>query len=113
LREEVHITGFTQNTLPGTAPVTAAGGLLAQSTNIGNHSRDSFAVVPELGVTLAYQVTSGVKLSVGYSALYLSEVVRPGDQIDPGVNPNLVPAFAGGAVLPPLPGGPRRPGFAF
>lgn len=81
------------------------GGLLAQQTNIGSYSRDQFAVIPEVGLTLGYQVNGHVKATFGYSFLYWSNVVRAGDQIDLTVNPNLIP--------PPVPGGPARPSFAF
>lgn len=67
------------------------GGLLAQRTNIGEYKRDVFGVLPELGVTLGYQVSCNWQISAGYSFLYLSRVARPGDQIDLDVNPDLLP----------------------
>jgi len=66
-------------------------GVLAQRTNIGSYERDRFAVIPELGATIGYQLTQGWKLNVGYSFVYWSSVVRPGDQIDTDLNPNLLP----------------------
>jgi hypothetical protein len=42
---------------------------------------------------------------VGYSFLYLSSVVRPGDQIDRVLNVTRIPNFVPGAV----PSGPLRP----
>jgi hypothetical protein len=39
--------------------------------------------------------------NVGYDFLFWNDVVRPGSQIDPVVNPNLLP--------PTIPGGPNRP----
>jgi hypothetical protein len=65
--------------------------LLALSTNSGRISHDEFAVVPELGVILGYDVTHLVRLTVGYSFLYWSDVARPGDQVNRIVNPALVP----------------------
>ncbi len=78
------------------------GGLLATQTNIGKRTRDEFAVVPELGVTLGYQLTRRVRATLGYSLIYWSPVVRAGDQIDLDVNPDY---------LPPVedPEGPARP----
>ncbi len=69
----------------------ATGGLLAQRTNIGDYDRNRFSVVPELGVTLGYSLTPQWRATVGYTFLYWSSVVRPGDQIDRNVNPNLMP----------------------
>lgn len=72
----------------------ATGGLLAQRTNIGDYDRNRFSVVPELGVTLGYSLTPQWRATVGYTFLYWSSVVRPGDQIDRNVNPNLMPPEA-------------------
>jgi hypothetical protein len=63
-------------------------------------------VVPELGLKLGYQITPNIKFTVGYSFLYWSEVVRPGDQINPFVNSNfLAPrsSFPGGVPGPQAP----------
>ncbi len=72
----------------------ATGGLLAQRTNIGEYSRNQFTMVPELGLTLGYALTPRWQATVGYTLLYWSNVVRPGDQIDRDVNPNLLPPEA-------------------
>ena len=95
-RQEVFVNGTTQTTRNGTT-TNAVGGLLAQRTNITNSTnadtfvRNQFGVVPELGATLGYQVTQRLRLTAGYSFIYWSNVVRPGDQIDTTVNPNLLP----------------------
>ncbi len=94
--QQVNINGTTQTTRNGTT-TNAVGGLLAQRTNITNSTngdtfvRNQFGVVPELGATLGYQVTQRLRLTAGYSFIYWSNVVRPGDQIDTTVNPNLLP----------------------
>jgi hypothetical protein len=67
------------------------GGLLAQSTNIGEYSANELAVMPEIGLTAGYHLTKRLRLTLGYSFLYWSRVVRPGDQIDTDVNPDLIP----------------------
>jgi len=89
-RQEVIINGTTQATQNGNT-TTSNGGLLAQRTNSGTFERNQFGVVPELGTTLGYQVTQRMRLTAGYSFIYWSNVVRPGDQIDTTVNPNLLP----------------------
>jgi hypothetical protein len=94
MKQEVMIQGTTVSTLPnGTVvqPNPGVGGLLAQRTNIGTYTRNEFGIVPELGATLGYQVTQHLRLTAGYSFIYFSNVVRPGDQIDTTVNPNLMP----------------------
>jgi hypothetical protein len=100
----VTISGSTLTT-DATGTHLAAGGLLAQTSNIGTFTRDHFTVVPEVGINLGYQVTPRLRAFVGYNFLYWSSVVRPGQQIDRTVNPNLLP--------PAIPGGPARPAFAF
>lgn len=97
------IAGSTEITTPGSPTTVSTGGLLAQTTNIGTVTRTRFAVAPEVGVNIGAQVTDHVRLYVGYSFLYWSNVVRPGNLIDLGVNPNLLP--------PAQPGGPNRPAF--
>jgi len=109
--QEVNITGSTVNTVPPNPPVSAVGGLLAQTTNIGRHEGTSFCVVPEVEVDAGWRFTSWLRGFVGFNFLYLSSIARPANQIDLLVNTNLVPAFAAGAPLPPLPGGPARPAF--
>jgi hypothetical protein len=92
-------------------PQTFPGGYFAQPTNIGEHARDVFAVLPEGRVTLGLQLTPWAALTVGYTFLYASDVVRPGEQIDRGINPTQNPSFTG-AVPSPLVG-PARPAFSF
>ena len=89
-RQEVGINGTTLITQNGVT-TNNNGGLLAQRTNSGTFVRNQFGVVPELGATLGYQWTQRMRLTAGYSFIYWSNVVRPGDQIDTTVNPNLLP----------------------
>jgi hypothetical protein len=70
----VRIDGATTITTYG-IPDDYAGGILAQRTNIGEHSSDEFAVVPEVGITLGYQLTCRLRATFGYSFIYWSEVV--------------------------------------
>jgi hypothetical protein len=62
--------------------------------NAGRIEYNRFVVVPEVGVNLGWQATSWLRLNVGYDFLYINDVARPGSQIDPFVNPKLVPASA-------------------
>ena len=89
-RQEVIINGSTVTTQNGVS-TTANGGLLAQRTNSGVFSRDTFSVTPEFGATLGYQLTQRWRMTAGYTFIYWANVVRPGDQIDTDVNPNLLP----------------------
>ncbi len=99
----VDIGGITTNTVPGFAPQAAPGGLLALASNSGHFERTRFAVVPQVGLKLGYQITPQLRAVVGYDFLYWTSVMRPGGQIDTTVNPNLLPP-----VITPL-AGPMRP----
>lgn len=105
----VEINGNTVITPPAGAVVNRAGGLLTQQTNIGRYSRNEFTYIPELGFNVGYQVTDHLRAYVGYSLLYWSDVVRPGDQIDRGINTTQLPTLGGQGTLT----GPRRPAFSF
>jgi hypothetical protein len=92
-------------------PQTFAGGYFALPTNIGNHTRSKFAVVPEAGLTLGYQITPQVSVFAGYTFLYASNVVRAPQQINRSINPSQAPAISG--ALPPTLIGPAQPSFRF
>jgi Putative beta barrel porin-7 (BBP7) len=90
---------------PGSPPVGASGGVLAQPTNIGRYYHSSFSVVPETGFNFGYQITPWLRAQIGYNFLYWTSVVRPGNQIDRTVNPSQVPTDASFTGLT----GPARP----
>jgi hypothetical protein len=71
--------------------VLGQGGFLALLTNIGRFHHTAFSVVPEAGVTLGYQVTDNLRAFVGYTFLYWSDVVRPGQQVSLLINPTQFP----------------------
>jgi Putative beta barrel porin-7 (BBP7) len=92
---------------PGGLRNTAVGSVYAQSSNIGHQFHNAFAVVPEVGLNISYQVTPRIAVGAGYSFLYWSSVVRPGDLVDRTVNRFIVPTdqnFGLGT-------GPARPAF--
>ena len=72
--------------IDGTSTLVEPGGLLAKPSNIGVFTREEFAVAPELGANITWHVNCNVDLVAGYSFLYWSEALTPGDQIDLSVN---------------------------
>jgi hypothetical protein len=104
-REVTDIDGRTVITQPGGPPQAFPGGLLALPSNIGHSERTMFAVMPQVGLRAGVQLTDFARVYVGYDYLYLSNVLRAGDQIDLRVNPNLLPPAQPGA-------GPALPAFA-
>ncbi|VTS05764.1 BBP7 family outer membrane beta-barrel protein [Tuwongella immobilis] len=85
VQQELNVRGFTNAQLPG-GTLSATGGLLAQPSNIGGFSRSGFAVIPEVGLQLGVRLTEHITGIVGYEFVYISNVLRPGDQIDPTVS---------------------------
>lgn len=107
-RETVRINGSTTITQNAVAQAPLVGGILSQNgTNIGGYTRDRFAVAPEFSATLGYQLTQRWRLTAGYTFIYWSSVVRPGDQIDTDLNPSFFPPRLNPTT------GALRPSFAF
>jgi hypothetical protein len=103
MNEQLSISGFTNSSVAGVNTSTV-GGWLALPTNIGKSNLDNFAFVPELTWKLGYQWTQRISTYIGYNWLYMSRVLRPGDQIDATINPTLVPVSgAAGPFGPPRP----------
>lgn len=101
-REIVTIDGSTTSSTNG-VDFADQGGLLALSSNIGTFKNNTFAAIPEMDVTLGYQIGPSLHFLLGYTLLYWNDVVRPGDQIDTSINPNLIPPVqAGGDDRPAL-----------
>jgi hypothetical protein len=80
-------------------------GSFALPSNIGHHSRRAFAVIPEVELKAGYDVLSFLRVTVGYDFLYVSNVMRSGDQIDRRINFTQNPAVQGQGTLigPALP----------
>jgi hypothetical protein len=110
MQESVDISGSTTLQRPFVPAQTVHAGLLALPSNIGNYSHYQFAWVPEGTLTINYQISTNVAFTLGYTFLYVSSVVRPGQQIDRAVNPAELP------TAPPfsdLRGSDVRPAFQF
>jgi len=95
----------TMTSIPGAGTQVNSydGGLLAMPSNIGTYWDDDFAIVPQIGVNLGFEVCCGLWATVGYNFMYWSNVARPGEQIDSDVN---LSQAQGGDLL-----GIARPGF--
>lgn len=88
--QRVRIDGSTVRTVDGQTGVFE-GGVLALPSNIGNHKRTRFGAMPELGLNLRYQWSPLWTFSFGYTLIGLTNVVRPGDQIDLSLDPAQFP----------------------
>jgi hypothetical protein len=105
VRHRVNIMGSQQVNVPGAAPVVNQGGLLALSSNIGTFENHILTLVPQVGVNVGWDLTRNVHLFTGYSVLWWPDVMRPGEEVDVGINPGLIPPAQR------APGSPSRPMF--
>lgn len=108
-RQTATLAGQTTVNDPSLDPATQTyqGGLLTQTSNIGSYSQDQFAVVPEFRFNLGYQATDHWRATVGYTFIYWSNVVRPGDHISRDLNTDFLPPAADPFT------GSQRPAFAW
>lgn len=109
MREEANLSGSTTgfNAVSGITQ-TVPGGLYVLSTNSGSYTRNMLAVVPEGNLNFSVELTSQLKLTLGYTILYFSNVARPGDLIDRSINRTELPSSQ--SFNPSIPG-PQSPGF--
>jgi hypothetical protein len=95
---DIKITGTGLGNLfspsPG-MPLGYPGGYLAQPSNEGNYRDANFAVLPEVGMNVGYDVTARLNLFIGFSGFYLSQAARSAEQISPLINPSQSASFSG------------------
>jgi hypothetical protein len=70
-------------------------GLYVQPSNFGRTATGVFAVLPEGTFKFGFRLGDTGRVYVGYSFLYLSDAVRPGDQVDRTLHPGQVPLVSG------------------
>ncbi|MFM8270827.1 MAG: BBP7 family outer membrane beta-barrel protein [Gemmata sp.] len=100
----MRVDGSTTATGPG-ATQTTFGGVRALPSNFGRDTNTDFSMVGEFGIELAYHLTRRISVRGGYNLLFWSDVLRPGNAIDPVVNFTQVPidptfGQSGGAARP-------------
>jgi hypothetical protein len=98
-QQTVHIEGEATDSL---SPLVVHNGSLAQRSNIGDYNRNVFSVIPEINLTLGMNVTQRIRITAGYTFMYWTDVVRPGEQINgsrtnPGFEFRSTDFFAHGA----------------
>jgi hypothetical protein len=106
MNQSVDVFGHSSLTVPGLSKT--GDGLFALGTNSGEHSRNMLAFVPEMTLNLGVNVTSRISAFVGYNLIYVSNVLRPGDQIDRSLNLTQSNVIGLGTLI-----GPARPTTLF
>jgi hypothetical protein len=113
MQQRVSINGYLEtNDYTSYGPTQIyPGGYFALPTNAGDHSRNTFAAVPEIALNLGYRLTAQATVYLGYSLLYATSVARPGDQMNRNINPTMTVSW--GNDPPVKPSGPLQPVFSF
>lgn len=75
--QSADLSGFVTSA----AGVTTVGGRYTGAGNIGRTTKGVFSVLPEAEARLGLEVGNGVILYAGYNVLFLTNALRPGDQI--------------------------------
>jgi hypothetical protein len=79
--ETININGDTAIFPLNANPVFLSGGNYA-TLQSGHYSSNKFAVLPSMQLRVGYQFAPCLRGTLGYNFMYLSNVVRPGNQID-------------------------------
>ncbi|MCE9531368.1 MAG: BBP7 family outer membrane beta-barrel protein [Planctomycetes bacterium] len=100
MQQQVRIKGGSSLTGSDGTNIQADGGVLALPSNIGSYDRNQTSFIPEVTATVGYRFTPWMSAHVGYNFLYMTNVVRPGKQIDSNVDAVNFPFNSGGGALP-------------
>jgi hypothetical protein len=90
--QDSYVSGYTLLTDSTGKTLYAPGGLYNLPSNIGHFTRTQVSFVSEADVRLGYQLTKHLKAQVGYTFMYWTNVARPGEQINPALDPRQIPS---------------------
>lgn len=88
--ERINIAGNQTGTISGVA-TNAIGGIFALSSNIGKHRHVRFSVIPEVDLNVGYRIWDCFSVQLGYSFLYVTNMVYATRQMDNNINSSLFP----------------------
>lgn len=87
-QQRVNISGATLTNNPNAGGEFGGPGFVfTQQSNIGAYNFTRFAVLPEFGAKLSYNLTDNFNLSLSYNIMYLSSVALSGNNFDKVTNP--------------------------
>jgi hypothetical protein len=96
--EHVNIASATSFVGGGTQP----GGALTSALDVGNHSRVQASILTDVGFNVGYQICDHCRAYVGYSLIYMPDLVRPGAQVGTALSTTHV-TFAGTTTTAGIP----------
>ena len=85
MHETIDIDGSSTIAVPGQTPTTTPSGVYTAASNIGRQSRNEFTAITEVGLNLAYRFAPCTQLRVGYSFLYVNDVLTAASAINPTI----------------------------
>ena len=94
MQRRVNISGSTTTTSGGVSN-TENQGLLARNTNSQPFVDDTFIVIPELAVNLAYRIRPGLDFNLGYNYMVIPKVAQAAQQLDDDLAVNLSDPLTG------------------
>lgn len=103
MNQTTTINGTTVVTTPGPVVDVRNEGLFALGTNMGTFERNKIAYIPEVNARVGYWIHPNVNVSLGYTFMYINNVLMAGDQIDRSLN---LSQTNGGPLV-----GPARPAY--
>lgn len=83
------------------------GGYFALPTNMGRHTKTRFTAIPELNFDIGYQLFDCMQIKLGYTFIYVSNMLWAGKQIDRNINPTQATTYTN--ALPPVLEGQASP----
>lgn len=100
-RNTVQINGTTLSASPPNFQIlTRSGGIYALDSNGGQETEIGFMFVPEIELGVGYFFCEYGRIYLNYNFMAMTGVVRPGDQIDRRINPNILDGNSGNPATP-------------
>lgn len=93
VERRVILDGSTRVVTPGILDETTPGGFYVRPENVGRYRDRDFAAIPQLRANIGYCVHRNVRVTAGYTFMYLSSAFRPSSF--------LQPTFAGSSLGDP------------
>jgi hypothetical protein len=85
--ETLTVNGATNQT-SAAGTTTYAGGIFAQSSNIGTTHQTAYSFVPSANLKIGYDLSPNARVFLGYDMLYWMNVARASNQLDGNINPS-------------------------
>jgi hypothetical protein len=74
-------------------------GLFSEPTNLGKHTHNIFAIMPQLRIKFGFNVNPYIKTFLAYNGLYINQVIRAGNVIDRNINTSQNPLIGETGIL--------------